>query len=70
MQLQDLKPSILQLPIEDVISIHREVRKQRWIPKQVGKKTKAKQSVAKSKKEVAKSPEQIKQLLRLLGEDV
>ena len=69
MQLQDIKPSILTLPIEEVMEIHKEVRRQRYIPKQVKKQTKAK-TIGKSKKEIQGNPEQIKQLLMLLGEDV
>lgn len=69
MQLQDIKQSILTLPPEEVMAIHREVRKQRWIPKQVKKATKAK-TVTKSKQEISQSAEQIEQLLRLLGGDV
>ncbi|KKN73971.1 hypothetical protein LCGC14_0395360 [marine sediment metagenome] len=69
MQLQDIKPSILSLPLEEVMAIHREVRKQRWITKQVKKVTKAK-TVTKSKQEISQSEDKIKQLLMLLGADV
>ena len=69
MQLQDIKQSILTMSPEEALLIHREVRKQRWIPKQVSKVTKAK-SVTKNKMEIQKSPEQIEQLLRMLGADV
>ncbi len=51
------------------MEIHREVRKQRWIPKIVKKASKAK-AVTKSKKEIQGNADQIKQLLMLLGEDV
>lgn len=65
MQLQDIKQSILTMPSEQAMEIHREVRKQRWIPKLVKKSTKAK-TVTKSKQEISKSADQIKQLLMLL----
>lgn len=69
MQLQDIKQSILTLPVEQAMEIHREVRKQRWIPKLIRKTSKAK-TVSKSKQEIQGSAEQIKQLLMLLGADV
>ena len=69
MQLQNIKQSILTLPPGEVMEIHREVRRQRWIPKQVKKSSKA-GTVIKSKKAIQGNADQIKQLLMLLGEDV
>ena len=69
MQLQDIKQSILTMTQEESMEIHREVRRQRWIPKLIRKSSTAKK-VTKSKQEIQKSPEQIKQLLMLLGADM
>lgn len=73
MQLEDLKPSILTMNAEDAIGIHREVRKKRMM---IGTTTKKSTTVKKRtqdgkyKKEIKQDPEKIKELLRLLGEDV
>lgn len=72
MQLRDLKSSILQLPYEEVIEIHREIRKSRMEIKPA--KTKAKRDTikktTKAQAEIRQDPEKIRELLRLLGEDV
>lgn len=74
MQLEDLKRSITDLPNEDVIAIHQQIRTNRMT---VGLGTrKIKEKVERKKKDTAagkavrQDPEKIKELLRLLGEDV
>ena len=73
MQLEDLKQSITSLPNEEAIQIHKEVRVRRMT---VGVTTQSKTKVAKKKattkmqREIRQDPEKIKELLRLLGEDV
>ncbi len=73
MQLQDLKPSISQLGKEEAILIHREVRKNRITPIITKQKkttvTKMKKD-SKNKQEIKNDPDKIKELLKLLGEDV
>lgn len=72
MQLKDLKPSILTLSAEEALLIHREVRKNRVTISTTIKKTKATKMKkdGKNKQEIKQDPDKIKELLRLLGEDV
>ena len=70
MQLQDLKTSITKLPRSEVLLIHREIRKNRFISKLPTKKKQVVKQQTKAMKEIKSDPEKIKTLLRLLGEDV
>ena len=73
MQLEDNKQSITTMTSEEAIAIHRIIRDNRMT---VGITTQKKTTVAKRKavtknqKEIRQDPEKIKELLRLLGEDV
>ena len=73
MQLEDNKQSITTMTNEEAIAIHRVIRDNRMT---VGVTTQKKTTVAKRKavtknqKEIRQDPEKIKELLRLLGEDV
>ncbi len=73
MQLEDLRQSITSMSNEKAIEIHKEIRDNRMT---VGITTQKKTTVAKRKavtknqKEIREDPEKIKELLRLLGEDV
>ena len=73
MQLQDLKPSILQLSAEEEERLHRDVRRRRFeapVRKKAASKTKKEKAkkVSASLRKIAKDPNQIKKLLELLGE--
>ena len=73
MQLEDLKQSISSLPNEEALAIHMEIRQARLtavVTTQKKAQAKKRTTTTKSMKEVAKDPEKIKELLRLLGEDV
>jgi predicted translin family RNA/ssDNA-binding protein len=72
MQLTDLKPSILELPQEEALLIHREIRRSRTESKPAVSKAKRAtvKRTTKAQAEIKQDPEKIKELLRLLGEDV
>jgi len=74
MQLEDNKQSITSLPNDAAIAIHQQIRTNRMT---VGLGTRqTKEKIAKQKKDTAagrvvkQDPEKIRELLRLLGEDV
>ena len=72
MQLRDLKQSVCLLSNEEQIALHRIIRKSRMTP--LPSKSKAKSTTTKkttkAQAEIRQDPEKIKELLRLLGEDV
>ena len=72
MQLKDLKPSVLNLSPDEALLIHREIRKSRMTFKPAKSEVKRKtiKKVTSAQKEIIKDPEKIKELLRLLGEEV
>ena len=74
MQLRNLKKSILDMPRDEAIELHRRIRKDRLDfshSKRARKVATVKQKKdSKAMQELKKDPEKIRQLLRLLGEDV
>lgn len=72
MQLQDFKKSITQLSWDEQVSLHRAVRVSRTEKKESTNKARAKRTkvVGKAKREISQDVNKIKELLRLLGEEV
>jgi len=70
MDLSTNKTSITQLPVEEQLSIHMEIRKKRldFTTKQNPKKKAASRERANLKK-IKQSPEQLAELLKLMGVD-
>ena len=73
MQLEDNKQSITTMTNEEAIAIHRDIRDKRMtvgVTTQSKAKATKRKAVTKNMKEIRQDPEKIKELLRLLGEDV
>jgi len=72
MNLSDLRVPVNLLPQEEQIELHRAIRKSRMEVKQAKSQAKRQtiKKVSKNQKEIRQDPEKIKELLRLLGEDV
>ncbi len=75
MQLKDIKTSITRLTRIEAEQIHRDIRKSRMTYKGTAKKdrtdvTTKKRVDTKRMKDIKKNPNEIKELLKLLGEDV
>jgi len=72
MGLREIKPSITSMTLTEAMdSIHREIRKSRLIYKP--RTTKAKSTrvkAAKKTKAITKDKDQLRELLRMMGEDV
>lgn len=72
MRLEDFKTSVTKLTWEEQLALHREIRQSRVTRKEPVNKTKAvkREKITSAKKEIKQDVNKLKELLRLLGEDV